>query len=391
MNVDKVSEIRVLIIKQLRETLSQEEDTALQSWIAASEHNRALYEELTDDESLYKALMEYIGFRKTIAPERQEAEPMQAARSNWWHYIAAASVLLMIAVVGYIWFKPTSQPVVTNEKAQPVPNIPPGKDGAVLTLSDGSQIVLDSAANGKLAEQGTATITHQDGQISYRAGSQPKGKVLYNTTSTPRGRQYKLQLSDGTSIWLNAASAVTYPTGFEDDKREITISGEVYLEVKHDKGKPFIVHIANSDTYIEVMGTQFVVNAYVDEPYVRTTLLNGEIQMTARVQGKSTSYRLQPGNQTKLSHENLELIKVANTEEATAFMNGFFYFDKADIKMVMRQLEKWYDLQVSFTQPVSTRTFEGEIQRNLPLPVVLKILERNGVQFSVAGNRVVVK
>lgn len=393
MILEKASEIRVLILKHLRQELAPEEDMALKAWVAESDDNRQLYEEMTNDETLHQELKEYIAYRASAAQRRKEVEVVNIApaKRTWFRYVAAASVLILLSVVGYLWLTPANQQLSKTEKKIIKDTIPAGRDGAILTLGDGKQIVLDNAANGKLAEQGQTTITHKDGQISYQPMDQQPGDVVYNTMSTPRGRQYKLNLSDGTAIWLNAASSVTYPTLFTGNKREINITGEVYLEVVPNKNKPFIVHIANSDTYIEVLGTKFAVNAYVDEPYVRTTLLHGVIRMTARVQGKSTSTLLQPGNQTKVSHENLALIKEANVEEATAFINGFFYFDQADIKTVMRQLEKWYDIQVSYTQPVSNKTFQGEIQRSLSLPVVLKILERNGAKFSVEGNRVQVK
>lgn len=393
---DLDSDIPMLLLKQLQQEIAPEEAGRLQQWVDQSDSNRQLMESMMEESNLDNQVQDYYAFRRLAEEARKEVNKGRrpAGRKFWFRLIAAAVVLILLTASAYLLFRPTGKQLSTTDNKnnkQPTNNIPAGRDGAVLTLSDGTQIVLDSAANGKLAQEGKATITHRDGQISYQAGGSEKGKLLYNTTSTPRGRQYKLQLVDGTSIYLNAASSVTYPTEFTGHKREVTITGEVFLEVAPDKAKPFIVHIAKSDDYIEVLGTRFAVNAYVDEPYVRTTLIHGVINMTARVRGKSTSTLLQPGNQTQVSHENLVLIKEANIEEATAFMNGFFYFDHADIKTVMRQLEKWYDVEVSFEQPVSTRTFDGEIQRNLPLAVVLKILERNGVAFSVEGNKVVVK
>jgi ferric-dicitrate binding protein FerR (iron transport regulator) len=370
----------------------------LQSWVAASDDNRQLYEQLTNDETLNQELKEYITQRRSAAQRRKEAEivPMPTSKRTWLRYVAAACILILLSAVGYLWFMPTNKQVAKTEKKIIKDTIPAGRDGAILTLGDGKQIILDNAANGKLAEEGQTTITHKDGQISYKETKQQKVSVVYNTTSTPRGRQYKLQLSDGTAIWLNAASSVTYPTLFTGNKREISITGEVYLEVAQASSgspgggekKPFIVHIANTNSDIEVLGTKFVVNAYNDEPTVKTTLLEGSIRLSTQVNGKNNTTVLKPGQQTRVSHENLELIKEANTEEATAFINGFFYFDHADIKTVMRQLEKWYDIEVSYTQPVSKKTFDGGIQRSLSLPVVLKILERNGAEFSVEGKRV---
>ncbi len=393
MNIDEASAISMLLLKQLREGLSPEEELTWQQWLRKSRYHQQLWEEFADEDLFRRHLQAYTAIRRAGEYSGKEVEAVRTpvVRSSWFRFVAAACILLLLSAAAYLLFRPAGRQLsTTDNNKQPTNNIPAGRDGAVLTLSDGTQIVLDSAANGQLAQEGKATITHKDGQISYQGSGLEKGKLLYNTTSTPRGRQYRLQLVDGTNIWLNAASSVTYPTEFTGNKREITITGEVYLEVR-PSNKPFIVHIAHHNTDIEVVGTRFAVNAYADEPYVRTTLLAGAVQLTTQVQGKSTRVLLRPGNQIKSSHENLEFLQVANTEEAVAFMNGFFYFDHADIKTVMRQLEKWYDVEVSFEQPVSTRTFEGEIQRNLPLGVVLKILERNGVAFNVEGNKVIVK
>ena len=394
MILEKARAIRVLLLKHLRNELTPEEDRKLQAWIAESGHNRRLFEQLSNEDLLREMVRDYFETREQAVRRRKEGDLiiMQARRRTWTRYVAAACILMVLSLVGYVWFKTDTQPVAKTGKEEPTihPAIPPGKNGAILTLGDGTQIVLDSVANGKLAQQGQTTILHKDGQISYRETGRSSEKIVYNTTSTPRGRQYKLLLSDGTAVWLNAASSVTYPTLFTGNKREISITGEVYLEVARDK-KPFIVHVANKNADIEVTGTSFAINAYPDEPYVKTTLLDGAIRLMAQVQGKNTMTLLKPGEQIQVSHENLDVIKDADTEEATAFIHGFFSFRRSDIRAVMRQLEKWYDLQVTIDPSVSMRTFGGEIERNLPLPTVLKILERNGFRFMVQGNRVQVR
>lgn len=394
ISLDKASEIRVLILKHLRQELTPDDERALKSWQEASDSNREFLASFSDQDLLIEQVKEYYGSRQAAEQRSGSKMPpvinMPPRRKRLYWYMAAAAVLLLLSIGGYRWLT-YDNPIQVVQAS-----ISPGKDGAILTLSDGTQIILDSAANGKLAEQGKTTIIHKDGQISYQGSNQEPGKILYNTMTTPRGRQYKLKLSDGTAIWLNAASAVTYPTLFAGNKREISVTGEVYLEVAPDKTKPFIVHYSSPNGEgpggaIEVLGTKFAVNAYSDEAYVKTTLLEGSIGLMAQVNDKDTHTILKPGQQIKVSHENLTLIQHANIEEATAFMNGFFYFDHADIKTVMRQLEKWYDIQVSYTAPVSKRTFDGELERNLPLQVVLSILEKNGVQFSVKGNQVQVQ
>lgn len=401
MNLDKAFDIRVLMLKHMQEQLTPEEESMLKAWMEESARNRQLFESFADEEVLNKQLKAYYDYRAATdhwkAFERWQQShnvtPLPVRRTTWWRYAAAACLLMVMSVAGFLWLKPSTQQVAqtTSAAKNATRPVPPGKDGAVLTLGDGTQIVLDSAVNGQLAEEGKTTIVHKDGQISYRESSGQADKVVYNTMSTPRGRQYKLLLSDGTAIWLNAASSVTYPTLFTGNTREINITGEVYITAAHDKSKPFIVQVGNTGTRIEVLGTAFAINAYPDEPSIKTTLLEGAIQLTAPVKGKTTNTVLQPGEQTRTTPESLTLIKEADTEEAIAFVNGYFSFRQSDIRSVMRQLEKWYDLEVRFSPTVSSQTFQGEIQRNLPLETVLTILGRNGFEFTIDGNRVEVK
>jgi|GEM_PF-28238 len=392
--------ISSLIIKHLEGVASLEEKQALDTWINDSAENQYLFEELCDEFRMNEDLTTYSGDIKatwakilTLAPELQEATTKQI---NWLRFAGAVAIILLMGI-SFLCFTDdnyTQSHVIQSDSGQyNSSDVVPGGNKATFTLADGKQMSLDVVHNGQVAEQGTMQVVKQgDGTIEYRGsipsmdGSNQGIVVLYNTINTNKGGQYKLQLNDGTPIWLNAASSVTYPTLFTGKKREESISGGVYIEVAPNKSNPFIEHIANNKTNIEVLGTRFTVNAYEDEPYIKTTLLEGSVKLTAQVQGENINTILRPGQQTKVSHENLEKIKEANTEEAIAFINGFFYFNQADIKTVICQSEKWYDIQVLFAQPVRNSTFDGEIQRTLALSVVLEILERNDVKFSVEGH-----
>ncbi|NII25846.1 FecR family protein [Pseudoflavitalea sp. X16] len=390
--LEKASEIRVLILKHLRGTLTPEENNVLQEWKAASRENRRLFDTFEDEEALTQEMKDYFSFRKEAARRRKEVVVMDRrnTRHTWYKYAAAAVLLIAVSLIAFFLFRVNRAPSLTQtEKWDTAFNkaIQPGKNGAILTLGSGRQIVLDSVANGQLTGEGNATVSRKEGVISYQESNGPDKKVVYHTMSTPKGRQYKLLLSDGTAIWLNAASSVTYPTLFTGNTREISITGEVYLEVATDKQKPFIVQVPGMGK-VEVLGTHFAINAYPDELQVKTTLLEGSVRLLVN---DNKTYLLQPGQQARCSNDKQVVIRNGNTEEATAFVHGFFYFDKANIKAVMRQLEKWYDIQVSFAEPVSNRTFDGEIERNLTLPVVLNMLEKNGVRFRLEGNRVQVQ
>lgn len=389
--LEKASEIRVLMLKYLRGTLTPEENSTLQQWKAASAENQQLFNTFENEDTLTREMKDYFSFRKEAARRRKEAGviKMRHTRHSWYKYAAAAVLLVALPLIGFFLFRSHRTASVTQTTQQEATNkaIQPGKNGAILTLGSGRQIVLDSVANGQLAGEGNATVNRGDGVISYQERNGRDKKVVFHTMSTPKGRQYKLLLSDGTAIWLNAASSVTYPTLFTGNTREISITGEVYLEVATDKKKPFMVQVPGMGK-IEVLGTRFAINAYADELYVKTTLLEGSVRLLVN---DHKAYTLQPGQQASLSDDQQVIIRTGNTEEATAFVHGFFYFDKANIKVVMRQLEKWYDIQVAFAGPVSNRTFDGEIERNLTLPVVLNMLGKNGVRFSLEGNRVLVQ
>lgn len=304
----------------------------------------------------------------------------------WWGY--AASVLLLSGLLYYFFKHPDnsrrSQGIETA--TTPVDEIGPGEDRAVLTLSDGRRIILDSAINGVLAEQGSSQIVKLDnGEIVYRPGKTQTGAPVYNTMSTPKGGQYRLVLPDGSTIWLNAASSVTYPVAFEKKERKIAVHGEVYLEVAEDKQRPF--RIAAEEAEIVVLGTKFNLNAYRNEKWIKTTLLEGRV----RVNRNGKTQTLQPGQQCLVDEQgSLTLVEHANTEEAVAWKNGFFSFREADIQTVMRQFERWYDIDVRYEGKPPLRKFEGELERGLHLSEILKILDKMGVGFRLEHRTLVV-
>jgi transmembrane sensor len=256
----------------------------------------------------------------------------------------------------------------------------------MLTLADGSQIMLDSAANGVLAQQGNTNIVkQQDGQLSYNSKGIPEAAIAYNTLTTPPGGQYKLTLPDGSKVWLNAASSIKYPTAFIGNTRQVETTGEVYFEIAKDASKPF--KVLQNEMEVEVLGTHFNINGYIDEAVFRTTLLEGSIKITTP-KGNDI---LKPGQQAQVQKTGVvKIINDADLEETMAWKDGNFYFENSDIYTVMRQIARWYDVDVTYKGTVS-KHFLGTISRNVNLSQVLSMLQQTGeVKFKIEGRKVIV-
>lgn len=296
---------------------------------------------------------------------------------NWRKIAVAASILLVMGLGTFFLFQNNNKPIqiVTAKK---IIDKEPGKTGAILTLSNGSKIVLDSVGNGLLTNQNNTAVSKKNGGLVYTASSD--AQTVYNTMTTPRARQYNLELSDGTKVWLNASSSITFPTYFAANERKVILTGEAYFEVTKDKKRPFRVSV--NDMQVNVLGTHFNVNAYTDEDTVNTTLLEGSVLLT----DKGTKVLLKPGQQAQTGKSGATVVNNnVNLEEVMGWKNGVFYFENASLQVVLRQLSRWYDVDVVFEKGVPSRTFEGEIQRDLQLSQVLKILEKNKVHFKIDG------
>lgn len=303
---------------------------------------------------------------------------------------AIAAVLLLLVGVGVqLWIHRSSQQPMIAQKQIPVSgnDVEPGGNKAVLTLSDGSKINLNGADNGVLAQQGsTKVVKLAGGQLAYHTTGPAAKEILYNTMSTPRGGQYQLTLPDGTRVWLNASSSITYPTAFSGKERKVVMSGEAYFEVTARPLMPF--KVMTKDVEVNVVGTHFNVNAYADESSVSTTLLEGAVKVSA---GNHLPMLIKPGQQAVYGvGSGLSLVEDADIEESIAWKEGLFSFNGADLPSIMRQLARWYDLDVRYEGPISKRRFTGKVFRNLKLSETLNVLELNHIHFRIEGNRVVV-
>jgi len=398
----EVREKAKLVEKYLDGNLSHEEKTTLDEWINESPENKELFEKLTDKGSLSALMKEYYeGYTGKDDAQRRTNEMVFGAAPavvrpifNLLKKISvAAAVILVIGLGGYIWYsnynKQKTVPQAHVEKQQKH-DAPPGKYRAMLTLSDGSQVALDSTA-GTFAQQGNASLVSREGKLIYEKGKATGKEILYNTLSTSRGEMYVVTLSDGTKVWLNSASSIHYPVIFTGSERKVVITGEAYLEVAKNPKQAFIAQVKGME--IEVLGTHFNINSYTDEPAMKTTLLEGKVRVRS---ADNSQMILEPGEQAVLRKSRDEKIVLSKTkdvdvEEEVAWRFGYFQFVNADLKTVMRQLQRWYNVDVVYQGNVSNDLeLIGKIPRGMNLSKVLDVLQTQQVHFKIEGNKIIV-
>jgi ferric-dicitrate binding protein FerR (iron transport regulator) len=395
--------VRLLHQQLTGEVLTAEEQQELDAWKNTSLSNTTLHGKINDEATVRQMLqtwyhiernreknkVRFLAMLQDLQHSSVSNRPLlRFLRSPLFRYAAAA--VLLIGAATFVWLPQSNhiQPgnhVVTAGKSGP---IVPGREGAILTLADGSTMVLDSVGNGILANQNGTSVVLQNGQLAYNTGSVTSGVAVYNTVSTPKGRQFKLILPDGTKVWLNAASVIKYPTSFEDKERNISLQGEAYFEVAQNVKAPFKITTGEA-TSIEVLGTSFNINAYANEYTIRTTLLDGAVRINAYHQTAT----LKSGQQAavKPSKGQLVVLNAVNTDQVMAWKNGLFNFEDASLDEVMRQLERWYDIEVVYEKGIPIAHFGGEINKQNTLQDVLHILEGSNVNFQLEGRKLIVK
>jgi hypothetical protein len=303
---------------------------------------------------------------------------------------AAAMIIIVISAGIYFYLTRSSgQQQIAGAGIQAVKkDVFPGSNKAVLTLANGSSIILNDAQNGVLTKQGNTQVQKVEaGQLVYNASDIKSKEVLYNRISTPRAGQYQVVLPDGTKVFLNSASSIRFPTAFIGKKREVDISGEVYFEVAKNAAMPFRVNINGGEAAIEVLGTHFNVNAYADEAVVKTTLLEGAVKVT---KGNATGL-LKPGQQAQFNKKDkIEIINDVDIELAVAWKNGFFLLKNADIPSMMRQISRWYDVDIVYEGKIPDRKFGCSISRNVNLSNILQALEASNVHCKIEGRKLIV-
>lgn len=333
---------------------------------------------------------------QNITPAGLPVSPVRRMRGNRAMLAAAAVVVILSGAVFYLYNKRQAATSPAKVEVSLKNDVAPGGNKAVLTLANGSTIDLDDASNGMVAEQGNAKVLKPgDGQLVYsQQRNNEEASLVYNTLATPRSGQYQLVLPDGSKVWLNAESSIRYPVVFSGNERKVQITGEVYFEVaplqlRSGQKMPFIVE--KGDMRVEVLGTHFNVNAYDDESAIKTTLLEGKVR-TSTMNGQRVI--LKPGEQVSLSHSSkLSQPIPVQTEDVVAWKNGLFHFESANLKTIMRQIARWYDVEVVYEgTTVKNDPMFVEVTRNTRLSDVLKILEETGsAKFSIQGRKVIVK
>lgn len=412
MNHDDASYIASLLYKRLSGTITSDEDVALQNWLKENSANEAFAQQLEEDdftkdlarrsplqlsglrEELYAKIQQATGIEKSLSMGEAKVVPMQADRHSRKsalvymrsNFVRVAVVLLILAGACALWiFFQQDHTSGRTVKTIAVKNeIPPGGNRATLTLSDGSAITLDSASIGTIAQQGNVAISKSAaGTVQYNAKGSGAALAM-NTLRTPKGGQYKLVLPDGSKVWLNAASSITFPTQFASRERKVTITGEAYFEIAADAARPF--YVTAKETDVKVLGTSFNINAYDDEPAIATTLLTGAVMVNV----STHSQRLQPGQQANTKRGELLLKKNIDIDAVVAWKEGYFNFEDMRLEAVMRQLERWYDIEVAYDGAIHNIAFYGKLSKDLTLQETLEGMAKTGLHFRLEGRRLIV-
>lgn len=387
------------LLKRLQdgEALNEAERAALDQWAEAAPENKALVAEISSglipvqDILFFKEHEEQLdkSFDKLVTQYMEGSEQIRHLVSpfrKWMRIAAAAAAIMLLAGGAWYFWKPVK---VTDHPDDQIAalNIPAGKQGAVLTLSDGSQVVLDSITGGVVAQQGGTSITLQNGLLEYNPEKNAEQPVVFNTMSTPRARQFQMMLPDGTRVWLNAASSIRFPARFTGNSREVAITGEVYFEVAKNDKAPFRVQVSDIAT-IDVLGTHFNVNAYETTGGISTTLLDGKV----KVSGNSIQETmvLKPGQQAILDQQQIRLLKNVNTDQVMAWKNGVFNFEGITLEDFMKEVGRWYDVEVTVSKGVPQIEFQGEMSRDISLKDLMSSLEKFGVRYRMEGKQLII-
>lgn len=401
--------ITELVIKRINGELNIGEEKEFQDWINQSDSNRISVEDFLTEVKLKEGVRDLYSLKEKIwrrldeklsvnglqidgeITEKENTNGVVTMRRRFFWKWAAAAILIIVSITGYFTlFNDNRKNDLVHNKEQEkntIPDIAPGQNKAVLILADGSKIVLDSASIGKLPQQGNTVVLNKDGQLVYNGKANSNKEVIYNTLATAKGETYSLTLTDGTKVWLNSASSIRFPVIFIGRERKVEIKGEAYFEVAKNANMPFIVK--SGDAEVQVLGTHFNVNAYDDESFIKITLQEGAIKVFAS--STRTSQLLSTGEQAQVNKKGeIGLIKNADVDAAVAWKNGFFDFNNADLTTVMRQLVRWYDVEVVYEGSVAKREFGGKLGRDLQLSQVLKILEKSEVHFRIEGKKLIV-
>lgn len=393
-----------LIARYLDNECTAEELDEVLDYIGKDEANRLVLEQMQAacEASLQEdGLPEAAGWSNRVRTEllkKVNAGAVVPFYRKWLFHAAAAVMIALLSAVILLYSGGSRQTTlhhIASEKKAGI--IRPGGDKATLTLADGSVIDLNEAGNGDVAIQGNVKVIKTGGKINYMEGRTGAGEVAYNTISTPRGGQYAVVLADGSKVWLNAASSLRFPTSFDGADRKVALTGEGYFEIAksrlpNGKKRPFYVAInaaSGNGGIVEVQGTHFNIMAYDEEGEINTTLLEGAVLLNMKEQ----KVQLQPGQQAHVTKagQHVEVLVDVDTESVMAWKNGEFRFDNTDVKAIMRQIGRWYDIDITYDKNVPEIGLSGKIKRANNIEQLLEILEAtHKVRFRIEGKNVLV-
>lgn len=387
-NLKIAERVAYLIFGHVQNTLTPEEREELDEWVTESDENLELFERLTDEDNIEIGIQKYLQVEKTKADALKGIKSKIREEKSYkiWPWVVA--VCFVLAAISFYMFQLRPKNNYTEKpitKINSPSDIAPGENKAVLTLSNGRTIILDGSASQTLATEGQINIRKKNGELLYNGKSD---EVAINSISIPRGGQYKIVLSDGTKVWLNAESTLKFPASFVGNKREIELTGEGFFEVAREATRPFIVSVLSrtgTNQKVTVLGTHFNINAYQDEGKIFTTLLEGSV----KVENNGVTKILKPGEQA-VSQKGIEVLS-ADVNEAVAWKEGKFLFHDATIESIGEQIKRWYDIDVEYQGKIK-ELFNTEVQRNVPLSKLLDGLEgTNQVQFKIEGKKLIIK
>jgi len=381
-----------LIRKYNLNKCTEDEKLLLEQWYQSFEWNQS------DNDIKHADLMHlrdevFHGIKNRMAPssgDQTVERDFGKTRSLffWWRFAAAAMVIVSVAFFIYDTssHKKHNISIASVIGNKTVEDIKPGSSIAQLILADGSVVSLDSAGTLQLKEKDGTLINKQSGKLIYNQAALNTSDVLFNTLSIPRGGEYQVVLPDGTKVWMNAASTLRYPTRFTGNERKVFLNGEAYFEVAKNAGMPFRV-IVDTDMTVQVLGTHFNIKAYSDEDEVKTTLVEGLV----KVSKKMNTVMLSPSKQAAWGKINQRLtVSEADVDKETAWKNGMIEFREDNLPYIMKQISRWYDVDVIFIGNYPDGNYSGSIRRQSTLLQVLEILKAAGVQFKMEGKKVTI-
>lgn len=381
--------IVLLLQKYVEDSITSEERILLEEWGTLHPDNRELLSQIKDESWLRGELENY----NRLAPKDIDTESLILSRKInkrkpnnirplWRRYASVAAVLLVAFSIGiYFYFYSRDTSINADSREVNIAQSPvvPGANRATLTTEAGETIVLSEAHSGLIVGD---TLIYEDGSAISTL------KTSFATLNTPRGGQYAVTLPDGTKVWLNASSSLRYPTRFTGTDRRVFLTGEAFFEVAHNIDQPFIV---DTDLQtLKVLGTVFNINAYADERQIATTLVEGKVAVRQKAEGANPVI-LRPGQQSLMDERAVQIVAV-DVQEEIAWKDGKFVFYNSAIQAVMRQLARWYNVEIVYVDDVSTISFTGSLSRSAPLTDILEdIALTESVNLKLEGRRIMVR